>query len=83
MPCWTLVLVTGWPSTPTPAESLGWQLIDNEETRLTARVQAQFNIYAGTVSLDGQEKARSCDCWGRNCRSSFRFTLAFYAPIGS
>jgi predicted aspartyl protease len=37
------------------AESLGWQLIDDEETRLTARGEAQFNIYAGTVSLDGQE----------------------------
>ncbi|WP_207714152.1 aspartyl protease [Scytonema sp. UIC 10036] len=37
------------------AVSLGWQLVDSEETRLTARGEAQFNIYAGTVRLDGQQ----------------------------
>ncbi|WP_407889969.1 aspartyl protease [Scytonema sp. NUACC26] len=37
------------------AVSLGWQLVDSQETRLTAQGEAQFNIYAGTVSLDGQE----------------------------
>jgi predicted aspartyl protease len=36
------------------AISLGWQLIDNDETRLTATGEAQFNVYAGTVSLDRQ-----------------------------
>lgn len=37
------------------AESLGWQLVDNQESRLTAQGETQFNVYAGTVSLDGQE----------------------------
>ena len=33
--------------------SLGWRLVNNEETRLTAQGETQFNVYAGTVSLDG------------------------------
>ena len=37
------------------AVSLGWRLVNNEETRLTAQGETQFNVYAGTVSLDGQE----------------------------
>jgi predicted aspartyl protease len=37
------------------ALSLGWQLVNNEETRLTASGEEQFYIYAGTVSLDGQD----------------------------
>ncbi len=37
------------------AESLGWLLVENEETRRTAQGETQFNVYAGIVSLDGQE----------------------------
>lgn len=37
------------------AESLGWQLIDNSETRLTARGEAQFALYTGVVILDGEK----------------------------
>lgn len=37
------------------AESLGWQLVDNEETRITAQGEAQFNIYDGIVNLAGEE----------------------------
>ncbi len=47
---------TDWLAVNTQdAISLGWQLVDNEETRLTASGEAQFNIYAGTISLDGQD----------------------------
>lgn len=37
------------------AESLGWQIVDAPETRQTAQGETQFNVYAGTVSLNGQE----------------------------
>lgn len=37
------------------AESLGWRLVGNEETRRTAQGETQFNVHEGTVSLDGQE----------------------------
>ena len=37
------------------AESLGWQLIHDEETRLTAQGEAQFNIYDGIVNLADEE----------------------------
>ncbi|MBD2455528.1 aspartyl protease [Nostoc sp. FACHB-87] len=37
------------------AISLGWELVESEETRLTAQGEAKFNIYAGLVSLDNQE----------------------------
>ncbi|OUL33314.1 aspartyl protease [Nostoc sp. T09] len=37
------------------ALALGWELVDSEETRLTALRKAQFTIYTGTVSLDTQE----------------------------
>ncbi len=47
---------TDWLAVNTQdAVSLGWLLVDNEETRLTASGEAQFNIYAGTISLDGQD----------------------------
>lgn len=36
------------------AISLGWQLVNDDETRLTALGEGQFSIYAGTVNLDGQ-----------------------------
>ncbi len=46
---------TGWLAVNTQdAVSLEWQLTDNDETRLTATGEAQFNVYAGTVNLDGQ-----------------------------
>lgn len=35
-------------------ESLAWRFI-REEDRQTARGEATFNLYAGTVSFDGQE----------------------------
>lgn len=37
------------------AESLGWQLFNDSEARLTAQGEAQFSIYSGMVNLDGQE----------------------------
>jgi len=37
------------------ALSLGWELVESEETRLTAQGETQFDIYTGTVSLDMQE----------------------------
>ncbi len=37
------------------AESLGWQLIHDQETRLTAQGEAQFNIYDGIVNLADEE----------------------------
>ena len=37
------------------AESLGWLLVNNEESRRRAQGETQFNVYAGTVSLDRQE----------------------------
>jgi predicted aspartyl protease len=47
---------TDWLAVNTQdAVSLGWELIDNDETRITASGEAQFNIYAGTISLDGQD----------------------------
>jgi clan AA aspartic protease len=47
---------TGWLAVNTQdAVSLGWQLIDNDETRLTATGEAQFNVYARTINLDGQD----------------------------
>lgn len=47
---------TDWLAVNTQdAISLGWQLVDNGETRLTASGEAQFNIYAGTISLDRQD----------------------------
>lgn len=47
---------TGWLAVNTQdAVSLGWQLIDKNETRLTATGEAQFNVYAGIVNLDGQD----------------------------
>lgn len=37
------------------ALSLGWQLIDNSASRLTALGEAQFALYAGVVILDGEK----------------------------
>ncbi|MBD2676127.1 MULTISPECIES: aspartyl protease [Nostoc] len=37
------------------ALSLGWELVESEETRLTAQGETHFDIYTGTVSLDTQE----------------------------
>lgn len=37
------------------AESLGWLLVNNKESRRTAQEETEFNVYAGTVILDGQE----------------------------
>jgi predicted aspartyl protease len=37
------------------AISLGWELVESKETRLTAQGESQFNIYTGLVSLDNQE----------------------------
>lgn len=46
---------TGWLAVNTQdAVSLGWQLIENDETRITATGEAQFNVYAGIVNFDGQ-----------------------------
>ena len=37
------------------AESLGWPVIERRRSMKTARGEAFFDIYAGTVLLDGQE----------------------------
>jgi len=47
---------TGWLAIDTQdAESLGWLLENQEEEMRTARGEARFNLYEGTVLLDGQE----------------------------
>lgn len=47
---------TGWLAIDTQdAESLGWLLESQEEEMRTARGEARFNLYQGTVLVDGQE----------------------------
>lgn len=36
-------------------EALGWLLVDSEQTRQTAQGETQFNVYEGTVQIDGRE----------------------------
>ena len=47
---------TGWLAIDTQdAESFGWLLESQEEEMRTARGEARFNLYQGTVLLDEQE----------------------------
>ena len=47
---------TGWLAIDNQdAESMGWLIIDQQERMQTARGEAQFDLYEGTVLLDGQE----------------------------
>lgn len=49
---------TGWLAIDNQdAESLGWLIIDQQERMQTARGEALFNLYEGTVLLDGEEFA--------------------------
>jgi len=36
-------------------ESLGWLALDDEQPMQTAQGEIMFNVYAGTVLIDGQE----------------------------
>ncbi|HBL10491.1 MAG TPA: aspartyl protease [Cyanobacteria bacterium UBA11162] len=36
-------------------ESLGWLCLDDELPMATAQGEAEFNVYVGTVQIDGQE----------------------------
>jgi predicted aspartyl protease len=47
---------TGWLAIDNQdAESLGWLLDSNPSRMQTAQGEAEFNLYEGTVLLDGQE----------------------------
>ncbi len=47
---------TGWLAIDyQDAESLGWLLFSQQERMQTARGEARFDLYEGTVVLDGQE----------------------------
>ncbi len=47
---------TGWLAINNQdAESLGWLLEDEERRMKTARGEVRFNLYQGTVVLDGEE----------------------------
>ena len=47
---------TGWLAIDNQdAESLGWRLESEPQDMQTARGEARFNLYEGTVLLDGQE----------------------------
>jgi predicted aspartyl protease len=47
---------TGWLALDTQdALSLGWVMIESERVMQTARGQEYFDIYQGTVVLDGEE----------------------------
>lgn len=47
---------TGWLAIDNQdADSLGWFLEDERRRMKTARGEVQFNLYEGTVLLDGQE----------------------------
>ncbi len=47
---------TGWLAIDNQdVESLGWLIIDQQERMQTARGEALFDLYEGTVLLDGEE----------------------------
>ncbi|KYC41933.1 aspartyl protease [Scytonema hofmannii PCC 7110] len=47
---------TGWLAIDNQdADSLGWLLESQKEQMRTARGEARFNLYQGTILLDGQE----------------------------
>ncbi|HAG81608.1 MAG TPA: aspartyl protease [Cyanobacteria bacterium UBA12227] len=47
---------TGWLAINTQdLESLGWLCLDDELPMATAQGEAEFNVYVGSVQIDGQE----------------------------
>lgn len=46
---------TGWLAMSSQDLDFNWLLVDDEYPMQTARGEADFNIYIGTVQIDGQE----------------------------
>ena len=46
---------TGWLAVNSQDLDFGWLLVDDEYPMKTARGEGDFNIYIGTVQIDGQE----------------------------
>ena len=46
---------TGWLAMNTQDLDFNWLLVDDEYPMRTARGEGDFNVYVGTVQIDGQE----------------------------
>lgn len=46
---------TGWLAINSQDLDFGWLLVDDEYPMQTARGESDFNIYIGTVQIDGEE----------------------------